>query len=83
MRLHCSAPWRAGSRFEKGIRMEKLSNPQQTIAVIKKYGFDFKKQFGQNFLIDAHVLEKIIATAEITKEDYVVEIGRASCRERV
>ena len=55
--------------------MEKLSNPQQTIAVIKKYGFDFKKQFGQNFLIDAHVLEKIIAAAEITKEDYVVEIG--------
>ena len=54
---------------------EKLSNPQKTIEVIRKYGFDFKKQFGQNFLIDEHVLQKIISAAEITKEDYVVEVG--------
>ena len=55
--------------------MEKLSNPQKTIEVIQKYGFDFQKKFGQNFLIDAHVLEKIIAAAGITKDDFVLEIG--------
>jgi 16S rRNA (adenine1518-N6/adenine1519-N6)-dimethyltransferase len=55
--------------------MEKLSNPQVTIETIKKHGFDFQKKFGQNFLIDAHVLEKIIDAAEITKEDCVLEIG--------
>ncbi len=54
---------------------EKLSNPQRTIEVIKKHGFDFQKKFGQNFLIDAHVLDKIIAAAEITKDDFVLEIG--------
>ncbi len=54
---------------------EKLSNPQQTIAVIQKHGFDFQKKFGQNFLIDSHVLDKIIAAAEITKDDFVLEIG--------
>lgn len=55
--------------------MEKLSNPQKTIEIIKKYQFDFQKKFGQNFLIDGHVLDKIIASAEITKDDYVLEIG--------
>ena len=55
--------------------MEKLSNPQKTIEVIQKYGFDFQKKFGQNFLIDAHVLDKIIAAADITKDDFVLEIG--------
>lgn len=55
--------------------MEKLSNPQKTIEIIKKYEFVFRKRFGQNFLIDGRVLEKIIAAAEITKEDTVVEIG--------
>ena len=55
--------------------MEKLSNPQKTIEIIKKYEFAFQKKFGQNFLIDSHVLVKIIATAGITKEDCVVEIG--------
>ena len=55
--------------------MEKLSNPQKTIEIIKKYEFAFQKKFGQNFLIDSHVLDKIIAAAEITKEDCVVEIG--------
>ena len=55
--------------------MEKLSNPQKTIEVIKRHGFDFQKKFGQNFLIDPHVLDKIIAAAEITKDDFVLEIG--------
>lgn len=52
-----------------------LGNPQKTIEVIHKYDFVFQKKFGQNFLIDTHVLEKIISAAEITKEDLVVEIG--------
>ncbi|MBR1675472.1 MAG: 16S rRNA (adenine(1518)-N(6)/adenine(1519)-N(6))-dimethyltransferase RsmA [Eubacterium sp.] len=54
---------------------EKLSNPQVTIAAIKKYGFNFQKKFGQNFLIDDHVINKIIKAADITKDDIVVEIG--------
>ena len=52
-----------------------LGNPQNTIAVLQKYHFNFQKKFGQNFLIDTHVLEKIIRCAEITKEDFVLEIG--------
>lgn len=55
--------------------MEKLSNPQKTIEVIQKYEFNFQKKFGQNFLIDSHVLNKIIAAADITQEDFVLEIG--------
>ena len=55
--------------------MEKLSNPQVTIGMIKKYDFAFQKKFGQNFLIDDHVLSKIIAAAGVTKEDMVLEIG--------
>lgn len=55
--------------------MEKLSNPQVTIETIKKYDFAFQKKFGQNFLIDSHVLNKIIAAAGVTKEDVVLEIG--------
>lgn len=55
--------------------MEKLSNPQVTIEILKKYNFTFQKRFGQNFLIDGHVIEKIISAAEITKEDTVLEIG--------
>lgn len=55
--------------------MEKLSNPQVTIDIIKKYNFAFQKRFGQNFLIDSHVIEKIINAAEITKDDVVLEIG--------
>ena len=54
---------------------EKLSNPQKTIEVIQKYEFTFQKKFGQNFLIDSHVLNKIIASADITKDDFVLEIG--------
>ena len=56
-------------------KMEKLSNPQKTIEVLQKYNFTFQKTFGQNFLIDPHVLDKIIAAAEITKDDFVLEIG--------
>ncbi len=52
-----------------------LGNPQKTIEIIQKYEFAFQKKFGQNFLIDTHVLDKIISAAEITKDDLVVEIG--------
>ena len=56
--------------------MEKLSNPKKTIEVIQKYKFlIFRKRFGQNFLIDGRVLDKIIDAANISKEDFVLEIG--------
>lgn len=54
---------------------EKLSDPKKTIEVIQKYQFAFQKRFGQNFLIDDHVLEKIVSAAGITKDDCVLEIG--------
>ncbi len=54
---------------------EKLGNPKNTIEVIQKYQFVFQKKFGQNFLIDPHVLDKIIGAAGVTKEDMVLEIG--------
>ena len=52
-----------------------LGNPQNTIEILQKYNFNFQKKVGQNFLIDEHVLDKIIRAAEITKDDYVLEIG--------
>ncbi len=52
-----------------------LGNPQNTIEILQKYNFNFQKKFGQNFLIDTHVLDKIISAAEISKEDMVLEIG--------
>ena len=52
-----------------------LGNPQNTIEVLQKYNFVFQKKFGQNFLIDPHVLDKIIRAAEITEDDFVLEIG--------
>ncbi|MBR4026153.1 MAG: 16S rRNA (adenine(1518)-N(6)/adenine(1519)-N(6))-dimethyltransferase RsmA, partial [Lachnospiraceae bacterium] len=55
--------------------MATLGNPKETIAILNKYQFVFQKRFGQNFLIDTHVLEKIIRAADITKEDMVLEIG--------
>ncbi len=55
--------------------MATLGNPKNTIAVLQKYNFNFEKKFGQNFLIDTHVLEKIIGAAGVTKEDFVLEIG--------
>ena len=55
--------------------MANLGIPSNTIEVLNKYGFNFKKNFGQNFLIDTHVLEKIIRSANVTKDDMVIEIG--------
>lgn len=52
-----------------------LGTPQRTIEILQKYGFRFQKKFGQNFLIDPHVLDKILAAAEVTEDDFVVEIG--------
>ena len=55
--------------------MANLGNPKNTIEVLQKYNFNFQKKFGQNFLIDTHVLDKIIRESGITKEDCVLEIG--------
>lgn len=55
--------------------MAKLGNAQSTIEILQKYGFHFQKKYGQNFLIDEHVLKKIIRAAGVTKEDFVLEIG--------
>ena len=55
--------------------MANLGIPANTIAVLQKYNFNFQKKFGQNFLIDTHVLDKIIAESNITKDDCVLEIG--------
>lgn len=55
--------------------MGTLGNPKNTIEILNKYDFVIQKKFGQNFLIDNHVLEKIVRAADITKEDFVLEIG--------
>lgn len=55
--------------------MANLGNPQNTIDVIQKHGFRFQKKYGQNFLIDTHVLDKIVSAAGVTKDDLVLEIG--------
>ena len=55
--------------------MATLGNPKNTIEVLQKYGFNFQKKFGQNFLINTRILEEIIEAAEITKDDFVLEIG--------
>ena len=55
--------------------MATLGNPSNTIEVLQKYKFNFQKKFGQNFLIDTHVLDKIIRESKVTKEDCVIEIG--------
>ncbi|MCR4617465.1 MAG: 16S rRNA (adenine(1518)-N(6)/adenine(1519)-N(6))-dimethyltransferase RsmA [Lachnospiraceae bacterium] len=55
--------------------MANLGNPKNTIEIIQKHGFRFQKKFGQNFLIDTHVLDKIVAAAGVTKDDLVLEIG--------
>ena len=55
--------------------MANLGNPQETIAVLQRYGFNFQKKYGQNFLIDTHVLDKIIGAAQIGPDDFVLEIG--------
>ena len=55
--------------------MASLRNRKNTAEIIEKYGFNFRKKFGQNFLIDNNILEKIVEAAEITREDCVLEIG--------
>ena len=55
--------------------MPTLGNPTGTIYILKKYNFQFQKKYGQNFLIDANILENIISAAQITKDDFVLEIG--------
>ena len=55
--------------------MANLGIPANTIDVLQKYNFNFQKKFGQNFLIDTRVLERIIDASEITKDDCVLEIG--------
>lgn len=55
--------------------MAELGNPQNTIEVLQKYRFNFQKKFGQNFLIDIHVLDKIIDASGVTEDDFVLEIG--------
>lgn len=55
--------------------MATLGDPKNTIEILNKYHFVFQKKFGQNFLIDTHVLEKIVKAADITKDDMVLEIG--------
>lgn len=55
--------------------MTELGNPQNTIEVLQKYRFNFQKKFGQNFLIDTHVLDKIIDASGVTEDDFVLEIG--------
>lgn len=55
--------------------MEILGNPSRTAAILQKYDFRFQKKYGQNFLIDTHILDKIVASAHISEDDYVLEIG--------
>jgi len=55
--------------------MADLGNPSRTIEILKKYNFQFLKRYGQNFLIDSNILEKIVQAADIEKEDMVLEIG--------
>ena len=55
--------------------MADLGNPKNTIEILQKYNFRFQKKYGQNFLIDTRVLDKIITSANITKDDCILEIG--------
>ena len=55
--------------------MATLGIPANTIAVLQKYKFNFQKKFGQSFLIDPHVLEKIIESAGVTKDNFILKIG--------
>ena len=62
-------------RKRRGIRMTNLGIPQNTIEVLKKHHFSIQKKYGQNFLVDTNVLERIMDAAEITEDDCVLEIG--------
>ncbi len=55
--------------------MATLGNPRETIEILNKYHFIFQKKYGQNFLVDTHVLDKIMKAAGVTKDDMVLEIG--------
>ncbi|KAI4451029.1 Ribosomal RNA small subunit methyltransferase A [Eubacterium plexicaudatum ASF492] len=55
--------------------MGELIQPQKTAEILQKYKFHFQKKFGQNFLIDSHVMNKIIAAASVSKDEFVLEIG--------
>ena len=55
--------------------MPTLGNPAGTLEILKKYNFNFQKRFGQNFLVDGNILNKIISSAGITRDDFVLEIG--------
>ena len=57
------------------MREANLGSPQNTIKILQKYNFNFQKKLGQNFLIDNHVIDKIVQGAKITKEDCILEIG--------
>lgn len=58
-----------------GVSMTELGNRKGTMEIIQKYQFVFQKKFGQNFLVDRNILDKIIESADITKQDCVLEIG--------
>ena len=60
--------------------MERIATPSYTKKIIEQNSFYFKKNFGQNFLIDSNILENIIKSAQITKEYCVLEIGPGICR---
>ncbi len=64
---------RESGRME--IEMAALGIPKNTIEILQKYQFHFQKKYGQNFLIDTHVLDKIVRAADITEDDFVLEIG--------
>ena len=57
------------------FEMTNIANPANTIEIIKKYDFNFQKKFGQNFLIDTHVLDKICQASGLGKNDLAIEIG--------
>lgn len=59
----------------KEFPLADLGIPANTIAILKKYNFNFQKKFGQNFLIDTHVLDKIVKESQITRDDCILEIG--------
>lgn len=63
------------NRKRKNLENKHLGNPTNTREIIDKYGFMFQKRFGQNFLIDGNVVEKIVREAGVTKDDFVLEIG--------
>ena len=77
MRLCLCRKISAAGKYTNGKEqsLEELIIPQKTIEVIQKYGFNFQKKFGQNFLVDSHVLDKILNAADVTKDDTVLEIG--------